>query len=94
MAPLPLPLWERIRRPNERSEFLAVVGEGFESVKSIHSGQVVPQTPNRQNPVLEDTGLVWEVFLWIQFRPLLAEERARPLGSQVMLQPQTRTRLT
>ena len=23
-----LPLWERIRRPNERSEFLAEVGEG------------------------------------------------------------------
>jgi hypothetical protein len=28
-ASLPLPLWERIRRPNERREFLAEVGEGF-----------------------------------------------------------------
>ena len=27
-ASLPLPLRERIRRPNERSEFLAEVGEG------------------------------------------------------------------
>jgi hypothetical protein len=42
VAPLPLPLWERIRRPGEQSEPLAEVGEGFH----------FPSIPPLNDPVL------------------------------------------